>query len=115
MNERDRATGVAVLGKKRLKHFREPMHVNDQLAHPCRDQVIQRESNQWPLVNRDKRFGYFIGQRSQTRAESRAENESLRDGAHGDAPRTTAEQTVQRRASRQREISTPKKFALIQI
>src|SRR5581483_2223060 len=61
------------------KFLREFVCVDDELANADVDQVIERESNEWFVKNRDKWLRQIFRERTKTRAESGAENKSLRD------------------------------------
>ena len=54
--------GIAVLAKRVLKHFREPVRVNDESAHSELDQMIEREGDERFLKNWDERFGQIVRQ-----------------------------------------------------
>jgi hypothetical protein len=45
--------------------------------------MIERESNEWLLKDRDKRLWQLLGQWTQARAKTRCQNECLSDLVHG--------------------------------
>lgn len=55
------------------------MRVNDKSINSGSDQMIEGESNERFLKNRDEGFGQLIGERMQARAQPGAENESFCD------------------------------------
>ena len=63
--------------KKAREMFREMMGVDDKRLHPRRDQVIERESDERLLENRDERLGQLFRQRTKPQAEPGAEDEGL--------------------------------------
>jgi hypothetical protein len=58
------------------------MRVNDEPVHSGVNQVIERKSDQRFLKNRYERLWQVVRQRSQTFAQSGAQNEGLRDLVH---------------------------------
>src|ERR1041385_142542 len=58
------------------------MRVNNELVHPCVDQVIERKSDQRFLKNRYQRLWQVVRQRSQPFAETCGQDKCLGDCAH---------------------------------
>ena len=57
------------------------MGVDDERFDAGRDEMIEHESDERLLKNRDERLRQIFRQRAQPRAQSRAENKGLRDHA----------------------------------
>jgi len=51
-----------------LEQFWMPVRVDDESVHSQTDQMIERESNERLLKDRDERFRQLLGQRTQARA-----------------------------------------------
>ena len=59
-----------------------PVRVDHESVQSHADQVIERESNEWLLKDRDKRLRQLLGQWTQARAKTRCQNECLSDFVH---------------------------------
>ena len=70
---------VVLLREKALEKVRQLVRVDDERLHADVDQMIEGEADERLLENRNERLGQIIGERSQTRAESRTEDECLCD------------------------------------
>src|SRR5882757_1400944 len=82
VNERGRKAGVLAHGKETLEQFRMPVRVNDESVHSRAYQMIERESNERLLKDRDERLRQLLGQWTQARAKTRCQNECLSDFVH---------------------------------
>jgi hypothetical protein len=58
------------------------MRINDELVHSRAHQMIERESDQRLLKDRNERLWQLVRQRTQTDAEPSAQNECLCDFVH---------------------------------
>jgi hypothetical protein len=83
VNERGRKAGILARGKEILERFPKPVRVNDKSVNSHAYQMIERESNEWLLKDRDKRLWQLLGQWTQARAKTRCQNECLSDLVHG--------------------------------
>src|SRR5436190_11357427 len=82
VNERGGKAGVLARGKKMSEQFRMPMRVDDESVHSQAYQMIERESNERLLKDRDERLRQLVGQWTQARAKARCQNECLSDLVH---------------------------------
>src|SRR5215475_3304686 len=82
VNERDGIPGIFALGKETLEQFGMPVRVDDESVHSHAYQMIERESNERFLKDRDERLRQLIGQWTQARAKARCQNECLSDFVH---------------------------------
>jgi hypothetical protein len=58
------------------------VRVNDEFVHSHGYQMIERESNERLLENRDERLRQLVGQWTQAHAKARCQNECLFDFVH---------------------------------
>ena len=99
-----RIAAVISSRKQLAERFRPMVRVNHKRSDPDRNQVVQDERNQRFLVNRDQRLGQILGERAQARAQTGAEDESLRDhpramlvlGCHSGKTGRMTEETIWR-------------------
>ena len=82
VNERGGKASVVALGKEILEQFRKPVRVDDESVHSHAYQMIERESNERLLKDRDERLRQLLGQWTQARAKTRCQNECLSDFVH---------------------------------
>src|SRR6266853_179774 len=82
VDERGGKASVFALGKEILEQFRMPVRVDDESVHSHAYQMIQRESNERLLKDRDERLRQLLGQWTQARAKTRCQNECLSDFVH---------------------------------
>src|SRR6476620_5711217 len=82
VNERSVKASVVALGKEILEQFRMPMRVYDESVYSHAYQMIERESNERLLKDRDERLRQLLGQWTQARAKTRCQNECLSDFVH---------------------------------
>ena len=82
VNERGGKAGVLARGKEIWEQFRMPVRVDDESVHSHAYQMIERESNERFLKNRDERLRQLLGQWTQARAKTRCQNECLSDFVH---------------------------------
>src|SRR6266702_3086805 len=82
VNERGGKASVVALSKETLEQFRMPVRVDDESVHSHAYQMIERESNERLLKDRDERLRQLVGQWTQTRAKARCQNECLSDFVH---------------------------------
>src|SRR5438876_1562827 len=82
VNERGRKVGILERGKETLEQFRMPVRVDDESVHAHAYQMIERESNERLLEDRDERLRQLVGQWTQARAKTRCQNECLSDFVH---------------------------------
>lgn len=75
----DGMTFVVVLREKALERIRQLVRINNERLHADVDQMIEGEADQRLLENRNEWLGQIIRERSQTRAETRTEDECLCD------------------------------------
>ena len=68
VNERSGKTCILARGKEMLEQFRMPVRVDDKSVHSHVYQMIERESNERLLKDRDERLRQLVGQWTQTRA-----------------------------------------------
>jgi hypothetical protein len=68
VNERGGKASVVALGKEILEQFRMPVRVDDESVHSHAYQMIERESNERLLKDRDEGLRQLVGQRTQARA-----------------------------------------------
>ena len=71
VNERGRKAGILVRGKETLEQVRMPVRVDDESVHSNAYQMIERESNERLLEDRDERLRQVLGQWTQARAKTR--------------------------------------------
>ena len=83
MKERGWKASIVVLSKQILEQFRMPVRVDDESVHSHAYQMIERESNERLLKDRNERLRQLIGQGTQARAKARCQNECLTDLVHG--------------------------------
>ena len=62
VDERSGKSSVAALGKEILKQFRMPVRVYDESVHSHAYQMIQRESNERLLKDRNERLRQVVSQ-----------------------------------------------------
>jgi hypothetical protein len=65
-----------------LEQLRKPVRINDKGFHSHVYQMIERESNERLLKDRDERLRQLGGQWTQARAKTRCQNERLSDLVH---------------------------------
>src|SRR5205823_12984923 len=82
MSERKGMTVVSVSREKFIEQVRQPVRIDDKGLHPCRNQMIERKSDQRFLKNRYERLWQVIGQRSQPFAETCGQDKCLCDCGH---------------------------------
>src|ERR1022692_4385900 len=82
VNESARMTGINDSREKIFESLRELEGMDDERFHADVDQMIQRESNERFLANPDERLWQIIRQRTQSRAETGAEDKCLCDACH---------------------------------
>ena len=68
VNERGRKASVVALGKEILEQLRMPVRVDDESVHSHAYQMIERESNERLLKDRDEGLRQLVGQRTQAHA-----------------------------------------------
>jgi len=71
VNERSGKASIIARGEEILEQFRMPVRVNDELVHSHAYQMIERESNERLLKDRDEGLRQLIGQWTQARAKTR--------------------------------------------
>src|ERR1043166_2256142 len=71
VNQRDGKASVLARGKESLEQFRMPVRIDDESVHSHGYQMIECESNEGLLEDRDERLWQLLGQRTQTRAKTR--------------------------------------------
>jgi hypothetical protein len=59
-----------------------PVRVDDESVHAYAYQMIEGESNEWLLKDRDKRLRQFVSQWAQASAQARRQNECLINFVH---------------------------------
>src|SRR6266480_5693499 len=82
VNERGGKASILARGKETLEQFRMPVRVDDESVYSHAYQMIERESNERLLKNRDERLRQLVGQWTQARAKTRCQNECLSDFVH---------------------------------
>ena len=82
VNERGGKASIIARGKETLEQFRMPVRVDDESVHSHAYQMIERESNERLLKDRDERLRQLVGQRTQAHAKTRCQNECLSDFVH---------------------------------
>jgi hypothetical protein len=82
VNESDGKPGILARGKEILEQLRMPVRVDNESVHSDAYQMIERESNERLLKDRDERLRHFLGQWTQARAKTGCQNECLSDFAH---------------------------------
>src|SRR6266568_7636912 len=82
VDERGGKASVVALGKETLEQFRMPVRVDDESVHSHAYQMIERESNERLLKDRDERLRQLVGQWTQAHAKARCQNECLSDFVH---------------------------------
>ena len=82
VNEGSGKAGILAGGKETLEQFRVPVRVDDESVHSHAYQMIERESDERLLENRDERLRQLLGQWTQARAKTRCQNECLSDFVH---------------------------------
>src|SRR5262249_20735064 len=82
VNERGGKPGIFAPGKEILEQCGMPVRVDDESVHSHAYQVVERESKEWFLKDRDEGLWQLLGQWTQTRAETGCQNEGLSDFAH---------------------------------
>jgi len=82
VNESDGKPGILARGKEILEQLRMPVRVDNESVHSDAYQMVERESNERFLKNRDERLRHFLGQWTQARAKTGCQNECLSDFAH---------------------------------
>ena len=82
MKERGWKASVVALDKEILEQFRMPVCVDDESGHSHAYQMIERESNERLLKDRDERLRQLVGQWTQARAKTCSQNECLSDFVH---------------------------------
>src|ERR1700757_948091 len=60
MSDRNGMATVSVLRKEFMKQVRQSMRVDDKGLHPCRNEMIERESDERLLKNRNKRLRQIV-------------------------------------------------------
>src|SRR5262245_19477577 len=68
--------------KETLEQFRMPVRVDDESVHSHAYQMIERQSNERLLKDRNERLRQLIGQGTQARPKARCQNECLSDFVH---------------------------------
>jgi len=68
VNERSGKASILARGKEILEQFRMPVRVDDESVHSHAYQMIERESNERFLKDRDERLRQLVGQWTQARA-----------------------------------------------
>src|SRR5438552_9116026 len=82
VNERGGKASILGRGKEAFEQFRTPVRVDHEFVHSYAYQMIERESNERLLKNRDERLRQLVGQWTQARAKTRCQNECLSDFVH---------------------------------
>jgi hypothetical protein len=82
VNERGRKAGILARGKETLEQSRMPVRVDDESVHSHAYQMIERESNERLLEDRDEGLRQLIGHWTQARAKTCCQNECLSDFVH---------------------------------
>ena len=82
VNERGGKASILARGKEALEQFRTPVCVDHESVHSHAYQMIERESNERLLKNRDERLRQLVRQWTQARAKTRCQNECLSDFVH---------------------------------
>src|SRR5437763_12387656 len=82
VNERGGKASILAPGKETLEQFRMPVRVDYESVHSHAYQMIERESNERLLKDRDERLRQLVGQWTQAHAEARCQNECLSDFVH---------------------------------
>src|SRR5688572_25656611 len=75
INELDRMSAIAPGGEQFLEQGGEMMRVDDERLHARGDEMIERESNERLLKDRDERLGQHFGEGPHPETEPGAENE----------------------------------------
>src|SRR5207237_4201823 len=73
---------VVLLPEKALERVRQLVRVDDERLHADVDQMVDGKADERLLENRNERLRQIIRERSQTRAESRTEDECLCNQRH---------------------------------
>ncbi len=60
VNERDRKAGILTRPKEALEQSRVPVSIDDESIHSYAYQMIERESNERLLKDRDERLRQFV-------------------------------------------------------
>ena len=68
MNERSGKARILARGEETLELFWMPVRVDDEPVHSNAYQMIERESNERLLEDRDERLRHLVGQWAQARA-----------------------------------------------
>ena len=71
VNECGGKASVLARGKETLEQLRKPVRINDKGFHSHAYQMIERESNEWLLKDRDEGLRQLLGQWTQPRAKTR--------------------------------------------
>src|SRR4029077_18180116 len=82
VNEPGGKASVLARGKETLEQLRKPVRINDKGFHSHAYHMIERESNERLLKDRDERLRQLLGQWTQARAKARCQNECLSDFVH---------------------------------
>ena len=82
MNESDGKPRILAGGKEILEQLGMPMRVDDESIHFHAYQMIERESKERLLKDRDQGLRQLLSQRTQACAKTRCQNECLSDFAH---------------------------------
>src|SRR5438477_2296897 len=82
VNERGGKASILARGKETLEQFRMPVRVDDESVYSHAYQMIERESNERLLKDRDERLRQLVGQWTQAHAKARCQNECLSDFVH---------------------------------
>ena len=82
VNERGGKPGIVPRGKEIFEQLRMPVRVDNKSVHAHAYQMIERESKERLLKDRDERLRQLIGQWTQARAETRCQDERLCDLVH---------------------------------
>ena len=73
---------ISPVRERNRECLRQTVRVDDERFDAEVDQMIERESDERFLENRDKRFGQIVSQRPQPGPKPRAQNECSRDRGH---------------------------------
>jgi hypothetical protein len=82
VNESDGKPRILARGKEIFEQSRMPVRVDKESVHSDAYQMVERESNERLLKDRDERLRNFLGQYTQARAKTGCQNECLSDFAH---------------------------------
>src|SRR5450631_1658840 len=82
VNQFYRMAGINVSREEIFESVRELVSIDDERFHADVDQMIQRESNERLLENRNERLRQIVSQRTQSRTETSAKNEGQRYFSH---------------------------------